>query len=129
MAKQPLLHCRGLVRGGVVEHDVDVKLERYGLVDLGEEGQELRCPVSPTSGGDDLTGGYIERREQVGDAVADVVVSPTLDLAWAHRQDRLCPVECLDAGLLVDADDNGSLGRVQVQPDNIADLLDEQRVL
>ena len=77
----------------------------------------------------DLAGGQVQRGEQVGDPVALVVMGAPLDLAGSHRQRRLGPVEGLDAGLLVDAHHHRMLGRVHVQPDDIADLVDELRVL
>jgi hypothetical protein len=48
----------------------------------------------------------------------------SLDLAGAHRQRRLGPIEGLDAGLLVDAHHRGVLGRVHVQADDITDLVE-----
>jgi len=35
----------------------------------------------------------------------------------------------LDLALLIDAEHDRGLGRVQVQPDDVVDLLDEQRVV
>ena len=50
----------------------------------------------------DLAGGQVEGGEEVGDAVALVVMGSSLDLARAHRQRRLGPIEGLDAGFLID---------------------------
>ncbi len=50
------------------------------------------------------------------------------DLAETHRQERLRPIQRLDAGLLVDAQDPGVFWRIHVEPDNVADLLDEHRI-
>ncbi len=36
-------------------------------------------------------------------------------------------IECLDLALLINAEDEGSVGRGKVQTDNIAHLVDEQR--
>ena len=58
-----------------------------------------------------------------------VVVGGALGDPRAHRQDRRGPIQRLDLGLLIHAQHHGPLGRVEVQPDDIADLLDEQRVL
>ena len=49
--------------------------------------------------------------------------------AGAHRQDRGGAVQRLDLGLLIDAQHDGALGRVEIQADDVADLVDEQRVL
>ena len=108
---------------------MDVEVGRHGLVDLGEERLELLGPMPPPGGGDHLTGGDVEGGEEIGDPVAHVVVGATLHLAGSHGKDGLSPIEGLDAGLLVDAADDGVLGRVHVDADNVTDFLDEQRDL
>jgi hypothetical protein len=66
---------------------------------------------------------------QRGGPVAAVVVGASLRLAQAHRQQRLTAVEGLDLRLLVDTQHQRVLGRVQVQPDDVAHLLHEQRIV
>src|SRR3546814_19565472 len=51
-----------------------------------------------------------------------------LRLSWSHRQHRLAAVERLDLALFIDAQDQRTLGRRQVEPDNVAHLLDEQGI-
>src|SRR5690606_31848962 len=46
----------------------------------------------------------------------------------AHRQQRLRAIERLNLEFLIDAEDDGTLGRRQVEADNIAHLLHEQRI-
>ena len=58
--------------------------------------------------------------------MADVVVAAALGGARHHGQDRLEAVERLDLGLLVDAKHHGPLGRIEVEPDDVSDLLDEE---
>jgi len=97
VAQQPGLHGLGLVRAGVGQDDVHFEVVRHGFVDLGEECLELLGPVAPASGGDHPACSDIEGCEQIGDPVAQLVMRPSLHLAGSHRQDRLSPVECLDA--------------------------------
>ena len=54
-----------------------------------------------------------------------VVVRAPLDLARAHRQQRLGAVERLDLAFLVDAQDQRPIRRGHVQPDHVAHLRDE----
>ena len=61
--------------------------------------------------------------------MADVVVAGPLGGAGQHREHRCGAVEGLDLGLLVHAEHQRPLGRVEVEPDDVADLVDEQRVL
>ncbi len=60
--------------------------------------------------------------------MAGVVVGVPLDLARAQRQHGLRAVERLDLGLLVDREDDGAVGRVEVEPDDVADLGLEGRI-
>jgi hypothetical protein len=77
---------------------------------------------------DDAPVGDVERREQAGDAIALGVVGAALGQARHHRQDRLGAVQRLDLGLLVHAQHHRPLGRVVIQPDDIDDLVDNQRI-
>ena len=51
-----------------------------------------------------------------------VVMAAPLDLTRPHRQQRLGAVERLDLGLFIHAEHQGAVGRVEVEPDNVADL-------
>jgi hypothetical protein len=80
------------------------------------------------SWGDHGAVGDVERGEQVGRAVPDIVVAAPLGHAGHHRQHRLGPVQRLDAGLLIHAQHHRLLRRVVIQADDIDDLVHEQRV-
>ena len=73
--------------------------------------------------------GYVERGEQRRRAVTYVVVGDAFDIAEAHRQHGLGALERLALTLLVDAQHQRMIGRVEVQPDDVADLLDEERIV
>ena len=74
-----------------------------GFGDRLQERQELVVGVTRIAGiRGDLAGGDLQRGEQAGGAVADVVVGLLLGNALAQRQDRLGPVQGLDLALLVD---------------------------
>ena len=60
--------------------------------------------------------------------MADVVVGHPFDVAQAHRQHRLGALERLALALLVHAQHDCVLGRTQIQPHDIAQLLDEERI-
>src|SRR5262249_11308423 len=62
-------------------------------------------------------------------AMPHVAVRATLGYTRHHRQHRLLAIECLDLALLIDAKDDGSVGRGKVQTDNIAHFVDEQRIV
>ena len=70
----------------------------------------------------------VERGEQRGCAVALVVVGHGPTLSRLERQAWLRTVERLDLALLVDGDDDGVLGRVHVEANDVLDLVDELRI-
>ncbi len=78
--------------------------------------------------GDHLAGGDVQGGKQRGKAVPDVVMRDALHVAQAHGQQRLGAVQRLDLRLLVDAEHHRFVWRVQVQPDDVADLLHKERV-
>ena len=125
---QPALDGGGLVGGVVVQDKVHVEVRGYGRIDPVEEAPELRGPVPTVAGADDLSRLHVEGGEERGRTMTTVVMGPALDLPRAHGQQRGRPVEGLDLGLLVDTQDQSPLGWVEVEPHDVTDLLDEQRV-
>ena len=61
--------------------------------------------------------------------MADVVVAGPRRGAGQHGKHRCGAIERLDLGLLVHAQHQRPLGGIQVQPDDVADLGHEQRIL
>ena len=78
------------------------------------EGQELLVAVPWLARVEDLARGDLQRGEQGGGGVALVVIGLPLDLAGAHRQDRLGAIQRLALALLVHADHDRGPGRVEV---------------
>ena len=60
--------------------------------------------------------------------MALVVMAAPLDLPRPHRQQRLNAVERLDLRLFVDAQHQGAVGWVEVELNDVAHLVDKQRV-
>jgi len=55
-------------------------------------------------------------------------VGPSLHLSGLQRKKWGRPVKRLDLRLDVDAEDHAMGGRIEVQPHDVADLVDEQRI-
>ena len=121
MALEPGAHRRVLVGGQVVDHDVQLAAG-IGRRDLVEEGQELLVPVALGARLGHLAGGHLQRGEQRGGAVPDVVEAGRFGMSGPHRQGRGGPLERLDLGFLVDTEHHCLLRRLQVQPDDVTDL-------
>ena len=126
---EPVLDRRRLVRAAVVEHDMHVEFDRDFAVERLQELLELDRAMAAVQAADHLAGGDVQRGVEAGCPGALVVVRRALRDAREHRQDRRGAVERLDLGLLLDAQHDRAFGRVQVEPDEIADLLDELRIL
>ena len=58
-----------------------------------------------------------------------IVMGSSFRLPWLHGKYRLGAVKCLNLRLFVDTKHQRSLGRIQVKPDHVSYLLDEQRVV
>ena len=124
---QPRPDLGRLVGGDVVEDDMELDV-RVGPLDVPQEGEEVGPRVAGPGFGGDPARRHLERGEQARRPVARVVVGVALDLAGLQRQHRRRPVERLDLGLLVEAQDDRPLGRGEVEPDDVADLGLELRV-
>src|ERR1035441_4417702 len=128
MAQQPVLDRGGFVGGVVVADQVQVQAGGSPRVDGLEELQELLLPVPAVVRGDDLPGGDVQGGEQAGRAIADIVVAAPRRGGGQDRQAGGRAVNRLNLRLLIHAQDQGVLGRVHVQADDVADLAGELRV-
>ena len=127
-ALQPRVDFGRLVRRDVVEDDVHRGFGRDPRGDMIEEGEELLRAVPFDRPADDLAGGGVQGRQPAGRAVPPGVVRPRLGMARCHGQGRLRPSACLDLRFLVHREDDGMVGRVDVEADDVADLDRELRV-
>ncbi len=124
----PLLNLRTLVRRVVVEHEMDFEIRRHLLVDQCQKRQEVLVPTPLLARRDPLPGGDVQRGEERRRAVPNVVVGVAFAVAQVHRKRRLGAVERLDLGLLVHAEHHRVVGRVEIEPCNIQDFLEEKGV-
>ena len=90
--EQPVMDHARLVSGRVVEHEADVEVSGHHGLNLVEERPEPGRAVTARAGIDHRARPHVERCEQVGGAMADVVAAASSELAQAHRQDGpRCP--------------------------------------
>ena len=126
---QPSLDLRMFVGRIVVNHQVDLQIGRHLPVDQSQESQEVLMAVALLALGDHPTGGDVQRHEQGGRAMADIIVSVPLDIAETHGQGSLGAVQSLDLGLFVDAQHHRMVGWIQIQADDVSDFLDEEGIV
>src|SRR6185437_6788360 len=123
-AGKPRLDLGSFVGGIVIHDDMDIEPFWDSSVDLFEEVQELGRPVTLVTFADDESD--IECGEQRSRTVPHVAVRATFGYTRHHRQDRLLAIECLDLALLIDAEDDGAVGRrygVPVDKQSVVDSL------
>jgi hypothetical protein len=113
---------------GVVDDQMHSELGRHLLVDPPQETQKLLVPVPGFPLGDHRTGGHVQGGKQCGGPVTDGVVGDSLDVAQAHRHQRLGASEGLDLYVLVNAKQNCLVGRVEVEVDDLTYLLNKERI-
>lgn len=126
---EPGLDLGVFVGAVVVDDEMDVQVFGDAVVDVPQEGEELLVPVAPLALGEHRTGRHVEGGEQGGGAMADVIVGDAIDVAESHGQQGLGALEGLDLGFLVHAQHDGVIGGVEIQPHDVAHLLDEERVV
>ncbi|CAB3775311.1 hypothetical protein LMG29542_08693 [Paraburkholderia humisilvae] len=126
MASQPGIDRGALVRAVVIHHQMDVQLGRHVGLDGAQKPQEFTAAMTPMQFANDFARGDVQRCEQCGRAVAHVVVRASLRDSRGQRQHGLGAVQGLDLALPVHAQHHGLEWRVQIQPDDIAHLVDEK---
>ena len=120
---------------GVVIHDhVDRDTLFFGdggvdglheLVDGLHELEELLMPMAVHTLADHFAGLHIERTEQAGGAVADVIVRVLLGIAQSQWQSRLRTIEHLNLALLVDGEHDRPFRWIYIKTHNITDCLNK----
>ena len=128
MPHQPAVNHRGLMRTGVVDDEVDVQLRRDRGVNRHQEPVKFSGAVALMELADDFAALGIQRGEERGRPMPRVVVGPALDLPRPHWQHGLRAIQRLDLGFFVDAQPQRFVGRIEVEPDDVADFVDEQRI-
>jgi hypothetical protein len=125
---KPVTDQLGLMARRVVHDDVNVEVSWHVLLDGIEEPAELLRPAPRHALVDDSPGLHVQRGEQRGCPMSFVVVGAPLGLPMAHGQQRLSAIQCLDLRFLIDAEHQGAVRWVEVKANNIANLVDEQRI-
>src|SRR5258706_6180861 len=118
----------GLVSSIIVEDKVNIKSVRHRLINLVEKFAKLNRTMAAMKLANDLARFCIERCKQRGGAIARVIMRSPLSLSRSHRKNGLRSVQRLDLCLLIHAQNQGLVRRVHVKPDDIANLVDKQRI-
>src|SRR6201997_4174330 len=129
MVFDPFKNLRVLVSGIVVDdHMHRFLLGRPGIDDV-EEADELLMAMALHTLADDLAVKHIERREKGGDAVPLIVVGDGAGTSLLHRQPRLGAVQHLDLAFLINRENDGAVGWIDVEADYLFELGRELRIV
>src|SRR3984957_16771894 len=125
----PAILDLGVLAGVVVVEDRMDGLAGGDLaLDGVEETDELLMPMALHVAADYGSVEHVHRRKQRRRAIALVIMSHRSRPALLHRQARLGSVERLDLALLVDGKDNSVRRRIDIEPDHVAQLVNERGV-
>lgn len=129
VAGKPAGNIRMLVGRVVVENDMDgLALWDRGL-DVIQKADELLVTVALHALADDFALQNIEGRKQRRRAVALVIMGHRSGASLLHGQARLSPVERLNLAFPVSREHNRMLGRIDVEPHDVAQLPRELRIV
>ena len=129
VAIEPGPDLRMLMGGVVVEDDVDSLVRRDLSVDHVEEADELLVPVAMHIAPDNRPVEDVQSGEKRRGSIAFVVVGHGAETPLLHGQSRLGAVQRLDLAFLIDGQDDGVGGRIDIQPNDIAQFADEVRIV
>ena len=120
----------GMLVGGVVVDDGVDRLPRRNLsFDDIEEADELLMAMALHVAADHRAVEDVHRGEQRRRSVPLVVVCHRSGAALLQRQSGLGAVQRLNLALLVDRQDDGVRGRIDIEPDDVAQFVDEARIV
>lgn len=125
---QPCFHCGVLVRGVVVEDQMHVEVGGDAGVDVAQESEELLMTMAPLALREDFTALNVEGREERRGPVPRVVMRDAFDVAEAHGQVGLRPLQRLDLALFIDAQHVRVVGRIEIETNDVPHLLYEERI-
>ena len=123
---QPGAHFRMFVGRIVVNHQMQVQFRRRLLVDQAQKCEKLLMAMASVAFADHLAVRHVQRGEQRGGAVADIVMGVAFGVSQSQRQHRLSAIQGLNLALLVDAQHHRIVGRIQIQCRDVSHLLNKE---
>jgi hypothetical protein len=129
MFLEPPFDVRVFVRPIVVRDQMEIQSSGHLPVNLAQELEKLFVSMAGITGTNHRAVQDIEGGEQTRGSVAFVIMGHRPTATLFHGQSRLCAVQGLDLGLLIDAKHHGFVRRIQIQPHDIGELLDELFIL
>ena len=122
MALEPSLHGGGFVGGVIVGDEVKVEMGGGCAADLFQERQKLGGAMAGQALADDRAARHIEGGKQRCRTVTLVIMGHGAGPALLHGKAWLGAVEGLDLALLIDAEHQRLVGRIEIKSHDVLDL-------
>src|ERR1700675_4959751 len=129
MAFEPSADVGMLMGGVIVDDGVDRLARRDLLLDDIEEANEFLMAMALHVAANHRAVEDVHRGEQRRRAVALIVVRHGSGTTLLQRQSGLGAIKRLNLALFVDRQDDGVGGRIDIEPDDVAQFVDEARVV
>jgi hypothetical protein len=129
MPLQPCLHALVFMRGVIVDNEVNIQFTGRLRVNRVEELDPLLMTMSLHAPRNDFAMSKFDGRKERCRPVAFVVVRKRSAASLVHRQTLLRAIKSLNRRLLVHADHERVVGRAKIEPDDIAYLRLEVRII
>ena len=121
---KPRLHFRMLVRGIVVDDQMQLKMLGRFSIDLLEKLQPFLVPVLALDGTDQASLKIIQRSEQGDGAMAHLIVRLRADMPDSQWQSGLGALKSLNLAFFIATEHQCLIRRVQIQPNDVPEFLD-----
>src|SRR5713101_1150722 len=128
MGRQPSFNFRMLVCGVIINDSVYIKLFGNIFIDMLEKVQIFLMTVSAFTFSDYLPAGDVEGSKKRCGAMTFIVVSNAFDVAEAHREHWLSPIECLDLSFFIHTENHCLVWGMRVGSNNTTHLFHEKRI-
>jgi hypothetical protein len=125
MPLDPGFHAGMFMRAIIIHDQMEIEFGRSFAVDFLKESDELLMPMTGHAVSDHLAVEHAQGGKQGGRSMADVIMRHCSTAAFLQGQTGLGSVKGLDLAFLIQAQNQGLVRRIQIQPDDIAQLLYE----
>src|SRR5207245_4196810 len=122
MPFQPRLNSGMLVRAVVVHHQMEADLAWKFFIQPFEKLEKFLMPMPPVALADHFALRYLQGGEERGRAVTLVIMRHGSTAALFDRQSRLRPIQSLNLALLIHAQHQGFLGRIEIEAHHVGEL-------
>ena len=117
------------VGGVVVQNQVQVTVGWSSRIDQLQELQPFLVSVTALALANESPVGCVECGKESGGTMAHVIMGHGSRAAFLERKTRLRTVESLDLTLLIATEDQGMLGGIEIEPNDVFELLDKERIV